>query len=58
MILDKKGRPTKNDPIRKVMEYALEMESRHVHRELEVVTAFLTEDVEQVRTHEEEPVVV
>ena len=48
--LDAKGQPTKNnDPLRNVMEYAFEFAERHIHKEVEVIAAFLCDDAERVR---------
>ena len=49
-VLDRKGQPTGNDPLRKVMEFALEFAERHIHQEVEVVAAFLCDDADRVRT--------
>ncbi|MDB4552810.1 hypothetical protein N9012_00055 [Akkermansiaceae bacterium] len=48
--LDKNGRPQKkDDPLRKVMNYAFEFAERHVHKEVEVIAAFLCDDAERVK---------
>ncbi|MDE0837408.1 MAG: hypothetical protein OSA84_13760, partial [Akkermansiaceae bacterium] len=47
--LDGKGQPTKNDPLRNVMGYAFEFAERHIHKEVEVIAAFLCDDAERVR---------
>ncbi|MFM1558882.1 MAG: TlpA family protein disulfide reductase [Roseibacillus sp.] len=49
VVLDGQGRPTKNDPLRNVMGYAFEFAERHIHQEVEVIAAFLSDDAEQVR---------
>ncbi|NNM29786.1 MAG: hypothetical protein HKO57_09695 [Akkermansiaceae bacterium] len=48
--LDGKGNPTKNDPLRNVMGYAFECAERHIHKEVEVVAAFLCDDADRVRS--------
>lgn len=50
VALDRQGRPTKDDPLRKVMSYAFEMAERHIHGEVEVIAAFLCDDADRVRT--------
>ena len=47
--LDGKGQPTKNDPLRSVMGYAFEFAERHIHKEVEVIAAFLCDDADRVR---------
>jgi hypothetical protein len=47
--LDGKGQPTKNDPLRNVMGYAFEFAERHIHKEVEVIAAFLCDDPDRVR---------
>ena len=47
--LDGKGQPTKNDPLRNVMGYAFEFTERHIHKEVEVIAAFLCDDPDRVR---------
>jgi hypothetical protein len=47
--LDGKGQPTKNDPLRNVMGYAFEFAERHIHKEVEVIAAFLCDDADRVR---------
>ena len=48
--LDAKGQPTKNDdPLRNVMDYAFEFAERHIHKEVEVIAAFLCDDADRVR---------
>jgi len=48
--LDKNGKPQKkNDPLRNVMNYAFEFAERHVHKEVEVIAAFLCDDADRVR---------
>ena len=47
--LDGKGKPTKNDPLRSVMGYAFEFAERHIHKEVEVIAAFLSDDADRVR---------
>jgi len=49
IVLDRQGRPTKNDPLRNVMGFAFEMAGRHVHKEVEVIAAFLCDDADRVR---------
>lgn len=48
--LDGQGKPTKNDPLRQVMSYALEFAERHIHKEVEVIAAFLCDDADRVQT--------
>ena len=50
MARDREGRPSKNHPFRKVMEFAFEMASRHVHQEVEVIAAFLADDADRARS--------
>lgn len=48
--LDGNGKPQKkDDPLRKVMNYAFEFAERHVHKEVEVIAAFLCDDAERVK---------
>lgn len=48
--LDKNGEPQRrNDPLRNVMNYAFEFAERHVHKEVEVIATFLSDDAERVR---------
>ncbi|MDE0569070.1 MAG: hypothetical protein OSB44_00210 [Verrucomicrobiales bacterium] len=47
--LDGKGQPTKNDPLRSVMGYAFEFAERHIHKEVELIVAFLCDDADRVR---------
>ena len=47
--LDKNGKPQKNDPLRSVMAYAFEFADRHVHKEVEVIAAFLCDDAERLK---------
>ncbi|MDA7917636.1 hypothetical protein N9B74_01115 [bacterium] len=48
--LDRNGNPQrKNDPLRNVMNYAFELSERHIHKEVEVIAAFLCDDAEQVK---------
>ncbi|MDC0302738.1 hypothetical protein OAL23_01070, partial [bacterium] len=48
--LDKNGKPQKkNDPLRNVMNYAFEFAERHVHKEVEVIAAFLCDDADRVK---------
>jgi|TARA_B100000959_G_scaffold61965_2_gene65261 hypothetical protein len=49
VLLDGKGQPTKNDPLRNVMGYAFEFAERHIYKEVEVIAAFLCDDAERVR---------
>jgi tetratricopeptide (TPR) repeat protein len=49
VALDSQGRPTKGDPIRQVMDYALERAELHIHKEVKVIAAFLCDDAERVR---------
>ena len=48
-VLDRQGRPAKNDPIRHVMGFSFEMADRHIHKEVEVIAAFLCDDADRVR---------
>ena len=50
LITKKNGEPTRNDPIRKVMDYAMEMSERHIRKEIEVVAAFLGGDATQAKS--------
>jgi hypothetical protein len=48
--MDKNGEPQRrNDPLRNVMNYAFEFAERHVHKEVEVIATFLSDDAERVR---------
>ena len=48
--LDRNGKPQKkNDPLRNVMNYAFEFAERHIHKEVEVIAAFLCDDADRVR---------
>lgn len=49
VVLDRRGQPTENDPIRNVMRYAFEMADRHIHGEVNVIAAFLCNDAGRVR---------
>ena len=49
VVLDREGKPTKSDPLRSVMGYALKREELHVHGEVQVIAAFLTDDADRVR---------
>jgi hypothetical protein len=49
VALNAQGRPTGDDPFRRVMEYALERAELHIHKEVEVIAAFLCDDAERVR---------
>ncbi|MFZ9938653.1 MAG: hypothetical protein ACO3JG_16575, partial [Luteolibacter sp.] len=49
VVLDPRGQPTRNDNIRQVMGYALERAELHIHKEVEVIAAFLCDDAERVR---------
>ena len=49
VLLDRDGQPTANDPLRTVMGYALERAALHVHDEVQVIAAFLSDDAERVR---------
>lgn len=49
VVLDRDGKPTKSDPLRSVMGYALQREELHVHGEVQVIAAFLTDDADRVR---------
>lgn len=48
--VDRQGKPTKNDPLRSVMGYAFEFAERHIHKEVDVLAAFLCDDAERVRS--------
>ena len=50
VITKKNGEPTRDDTIRKVMDYAMEMQTRHIHKEIEVVAAFLGRDATQAKS--------
>lgn len=47
--LDRNGKPTKNDAIRKVVSDATLMAKTHLNQSVEVVLAFLSDDPERVR---------
>jgi len=48
--LDRNRKPQKkNDPLRNVMNYAFDVAERHIHKEVEVIAAFLCDDAERVR---------
>jgi len=47
--LDSKGRRTKNDTIREMMEFALELQEQHVNKGVEVIAAFLCDDAKHVQ---------
>ena len=49
VALNSEGRPTGDDPIRRVMAYALERAELHIHKEVKVIAAFLCDDAERVR---------
>ena len=49
VALNSQGRPTGDDPIRRVMEYALGRAELHIHKEVKVIAAFLCDDAERVR---------
>ena len=49
IVLDRKNRPTKNDPLRKVMSFAFEMAERHIHEDVEVIAAFLCDDGDRAK---------
>jgi tetratricopeptide (TPR) repeat protein len=49
VALNAQGRPTGDDPFRRVMEYAIERAKLHIHKEVEVIAAFLCDDAERVR---------
>jgi hypothetical protein len=50
VALNAQGRPTGDDPFRRVMEYAIERAKLHIHKEVEVIAAFLCDDAERVRS--------
>ena len=47
--LDSKGRRTKNDTIRELMDSALELQEKHVNKGVEVMAAFLSDDAKHVQ---------
>ena len=49
VVLDSRGPPTGDDFLRKVMGYAFERAELHIHKEVEVIAAFLCDDAERVR---------
>ncbi|MFZ9937733.1 MAG: hypothetical protein ACO3JG_11860, partial [Luteolibacter sp.] len=49
VAMDSRGQPTRNDNIRQVMGYAFERAELHIHKEVEVIAAFLCDDAERVR---------
>ena len=49
VVLNAQGRPTGDDPIRKVMAFALERAELHIHKEVKVIAAFLCDDADRVR---------
>ena len=48
--MDSQGRPSRDDSFRKVMGYAFERAQLHIHKEVEVIAAFLCDDAERVRS--------
>lgn len=48
VVLDRSGKPTRNDYMRGVVDSALNLADKHVHNELDVRLAFLTDDAQQV----------
>ena len=50
VLLDRNGKPQKNDPLRSVMGYAQEFAERHIYKEVEVIAAFLCDDAERVKS--------
>ena len=47
--MDSQGRPTGQDSLRMAMGYAFERAQLHIHKEVEVIAAFLCDDAERVR---------
>jgi hypothetical protein len=47
--LDPKGRRTKNDTIRELMDFAIELQEQHVNKGVEVIAAFLSDDAKHVQ---------
>jgi hypothetical protein len=48
-VLDSRGRRTKNDTIRELMEFALELQEQHVNKGVDVMAAFLSDDAKHVQ---------
>lgn len=46
--LDRHGKPTTDDPVRRVMSYAKDLAAQHIHGEVEVVVAFVSDDASRV----------
>jgi len=49
VVLDRSGKPTRNDYIRSVVGSATNLADRHVNKEVDVLLAFLTDDAKQVQ---------
>ena len=47
--LDTKGRRTKDDTIRELMDFALELQEQHVNKGVEVMAVFLSDDAKHVQ---------
>jgi len=47
--LDSKGRRTKNDTIRELMDFAIELQEKHVNKGVEVTAVFLSDDAKHVQ---------
>ncbi|MHC4252044.1 MAG: hypothetical protein ACYS9X_23240, partial [Planctomycetota bacterium] len=48
IVLDRRGKPTTNDHIRRVMEYASTLTDSHVNKDVNLVAAFLCDDAQRV----------
>jgi len=47
--LDRRGKPTALDPIRRVMHYAQTLVDEHIHSDVEIVVAFVCDDAARVK---------
>jgi len=50
VVLDRRGKPTTNDMIRRVMEYATTLTDTHVNKDVTFVAAFLCDDAKRVES--------
>jgi hypothetical protein len=49
VVFDRNGKPTRNDGVRQVIGYASDLTDRYVNKDINFVTAFLTDDPQHVR---------
>lgn len=50
VVLNRNGKPVKNDYIRQVMRYAHDLADQHVNKEIDVIAAFVCDDAARVKS--------